>query len=508
MGTFDDLLASIAVEYGLVLDLASADPGHELEPRVPVFVRFTDQRFSGRESARESVWGWFSSVGGDGATDRVAAARALSATGWPEALAWLARVGDERGNPAGPAALEGARLACERGSVPAAWSSPAGLDRILARADALADAGDVQRADAWLRALLRFPRRSADGTDLLLSLLREADPARPNRCATRLAVAAAWRVHAPELERLTARILADPSSPTALARTALAARAASGSSGADLTPVVLAAPAALLADLEDRELALSLAAQLRRANVVFEPGFVAPARWPGPARAAWLLAVGPARADQRLAEAAGDEALWRALEVTLRKGLIDRRLAGELAGVEALIDGATGLVTEPGARRRLDLLALACGIAGETVAARLAPSILNDPAVPPHLLAALIDSRQAKAALQPLLGRWTQLLQLERQGAQARGRAELVEALADAYRAFQAQGDDRSADLLRRAVLTGLRQGQVPAWAMPIFSGRWPLPAGLRAQDPRPRFPRVPVPTSDPDSRVAPESDR
>ncbi len=503
-GTYDDLLEGLAKRYGLELDLASADPERELEPRRPVFVRLTDPTFAGQETAREALWSWFRALAEGGATDRFAAANSLASTGWPEVIEWLARLGELEATDSGRAALEGARLACERGRVPVAWVSPEGVLELLSRADDLAESGDLEGADGWLRALMRFPRRDAAGSDLLLSLLRGADPERPNRCSTRLAVAAEWRVHSEALEDLAVRLLEDPGSPGILARAALRARAASASTGAELRPVLLADPLLLLADLRRSEPALLRAAQLRAARVLFPPGFVPPSGWPGPGRGAFLLAIDETQAGTELAAAAENESSWLALEETLRRGLVARRLGGELQAVRTLFERASAASAGGEGRERLDLLALAVGAASPVTAGRLAPDLLNDPESPPHLLAALVGYQaHANNAQAQLLGRWMAVLSDEREGAPATGRSELVTALADAYRLYLAQGDDRAAIDLRRGILIGLSQGPAPGWADPILSGFWPLPAGLEAQDPWPAFPR-----SDPAAQVVPGTNR
>lgn len=170
-GTACGLLAELA--HADRLSLSGVGDWDGEQPGEGAFV-LVGPRGGARETGSDLLRSWCASL--QRADERAsAAARALAASGWPAALAWLERSWFERDHSA---ALDGLLLAAGRGRIAPALCLDEGRRRVIAAADeglVRGDAAGRRRAEEVARALARAGSLSPVGDDLAPLLLEGWD---------------------------------------------------------------------------------------------------------------------------------------------------------------------------------------------------------------------------------------------------------------------------------------------------------------------------------------------
>jgi hypothetical protein len=414
------------------------------------------------------------------------AARALAATGWPAALAWL----EERWLEARDRnALSALLLAAGRGRVAPALAIEGAVDRLLEAADGALRSNARERtssAGEILRALAAMGPLGADGSDLSARVVQGWESATPQERRLRLLVLQGMG-HAPEafraeLKRTLGEPAAglDPSLRVELVRT-LSATLASAPLGGDrpATPLALAQPAQVL-EAAYRAGRAGRAGELVRdlARLGVRPPEEAGAALEGDLRGfvlEWWLEVGePSSAARLLEPFVLDERSTPSRELARR--LAERAARGELAQLQRLFDAVAERLGE-GERRSLERFrALSGALPPELHEALLRELVEDGPREDLAVVAALTAGPAGEAAREELL----------RAVSRADGRggldAELAAAFERALVELWRSGQDGTAARVRTRLIALLRTAQPQPWWDGLNQGTWP-----RLGDARPR---------------------
>ncbi|MAF65219.1 MAG: hypothetical protein CMJ84_06130 [Planctomycetes bacterium] len=216
-GTACDLLAELA--HAGRLSLSGVGDWEAEQPGAGAFVLIAPR--GGRsDSGVELLRAWCASV--QRADERAsAAARALAASGWPAALAWLERSWFERDHAA---ALDGLLAAAARGRIAPVLCLDEGRRRVIAAADeglARGDAVGRRRAEEVARALARAGSLSPLGEDLSPALLAGWDAGDEERTWVRLTALEGRGALAPAVLARVVEMAERPAGSVALRRAAL-----------------------------------------------------------------------------------------------------------------------------------------------------------------------------------------------------------------------------------------------------------------------------------------------
>ena len=480
VGTWDGLVTELVERSGLGLDAATRDGGGELEERPLAFLRVTRASFAGRGSGRSACLTWLGAFARGDELARSDAARALGALEWPELQGCFLRRWDDFRDAA---ALDGLLACAERGRIPPGLATPERVTELLELAGAFARAGDAARADRALRALGRFPRRAADGSDLLPPLLGGFDPEREDDALVRLAVAARWGASSDEFEALLYGLLAAPEASGAMRAAALETWVACVADRSSVGAGLLADPAAILRTAKRPLWALELAGRLERSGWRLPEGFeaddpgIVPAVPPAP-RAAWLASLRGPEGARALAARAGSGALAELIG-PLEQILRARVRAGRSGEVRASILAALELVEGEGARDVLERLLVRLDVADDLLERRVALRVLGDDEADPLDVAALVAGPDGSRAREALIARFRRAVEDERAGLPPEGRGALVTALERALERLLVAGRESDGRRLRDEVHRILRDGPSPTWAGPLLDVTWPAPPGL-----------------------------
>lgn len=244
-GTWIELLVGIVNTHRVTFEVLGHRSRSEMEPLRP-WIHVCKRGDDGERSASELLVGWCETV----ATDpdprlRAACARALTASGWPAAILWLAdRVADQGDT----AALEGVLAAAARGLVAPLLAQPERLRALLSSADRkLAGAEPDARgfAERVARAVATVGPTGASGEPLDAILLDGWDDLPAGSRWIRLV---AFEGHGASAAAAAAagEVVSDPASSAALRFQALRALAQTSPRDAAAVPR-LGGPEALLA---------------------------------------------------------------------------------------------------------------------------------------------------------------------------------------------------------------------------------------------------------------------
>ena len=415
------------------------------------------------------------------------AARALAATGWPAALAWLEeRWLEARDRNAHSALL----LAAGRGRVAPGLATEGGVDRLLEAADDALRSGareDTAAANEILRALAAIGPLGADGSDLSARVVRGWEPASAKERRLRLLVlqgmARAPEAFRRELERALAGPAAggDPDLRVEIVRT-LAATLASAPVDGERSP----APLAIARPMQ----LLEAAHRLGRAGELVRDLARLGARPPEDAAAAadgnsalrafeleWWLEVGePERAARLLDPFVGEAGSTASRELAQR--LAERAAHGELVRIQRMLDAAAQRLGGSERRSLERFRALAGTLSPERHEALLRELVEPEPPAREDflVLAALAAGPAGEAAREELLR------SVSRAGERGGFDVELALAFERALVELWRAGQDGVAARVRTRLIALLRSTGPQPWWDDLNQGTWP-----QLPDARPR---------------------
>ncbi|MEW6074144.1 MAG: hypothetical protein AB1726_16310 [Planctomycetota bacterium] len=503
-GPWWDLVAALAAAHGVGIE-AFGLPPERGAGRGPGggFVHFTPRSEAGRGRAGELLLRWSEAFAtSSSVARRAAAARALAASGWPAALAYL----EVRWSEGDEAALEGLLLAAGRGSVALSLLRPSAVRTLVARAEADLDGADPAAGDRAHRVLYALSAGKAigpAGEELAPAVLAGWESASPRGRWLRLALLEGMGIsgdHGAEARARTRALLMDRPGSVPPALLVQALRAWIVLAGEEGEELVLSDPVGLLLAPRDPAETEELVLLLRRARVVppssWRPPADLPARFGPPPRLAvfaWWLGREP--------EVAGAH-----LRALVAGAGLDPRLAGELAGevlrravrrgegpaAAVALAAARALAADDAERLRLDRAALlgeclAPAEVGELLARLTAAD--RDPGRGPDLalLGAVggIPARQGAPAeaREALLGLFGSLLAADVPPERAAGVLGALERVLEGLFA----GGEREGGL-GEAVLATIesrrREHRSTKLAEELRRRDWPLPPGVRLVPP------------------------
>jgi len=270
---WSELISRLTLAYGVDVDLFGFERTDEGGGRRG-FLRFTAR--PGTETGEEVLVRWFrQSTTAAHVSNRIAAARNLAASGWPDALAWLeARYRSNRDE----VALEGLLYAAATGRVAPILFEGDVVRALVRRLGEDLDTGDVARlarAHRTIDALRELGCLGRRGEDLASVVLQGWEDASDRARWGRLAILEAMRC--PTASGALDDVVQDPGQALALRVQALRAWSAATSADTGVAaPRELPGVETLIAGVETAARAVELARLLASA------GFRPPAAWTGP----------------------------------------------------------------------------------------------------------------------------------------------------------------------------------------------------------------------------------
>jgi len=366
VGTWDELVLQLGEIYRVSLGGHGFAPDPE-KMKGQRFLRFCSATQLAQPST-EVLINWCAVVAGEGALPmRVAAARALAATGWDAALDWLSiRVESS----ADQAALEGLLAAAAEGRVARAFGSEELLRSMLRTAEADLEAGDTQgRARRILAAARSLRSRGPGGVGRAQVILDGWNHATLSGRWLRLALLS--RMRSPDGCAQSRSILGQADQPAVLYQQALRTWVAGSAGVAGLQLPELAAPELLFGAHANLAEAMDTARRLSLA------GFVPPSAWAEPSglpsvfghvdRAAvfgWFVMAGveQASADHWRHLLGADPLLWRKRGLAF-SGVVDEIGLAQLGSLRrAWRRARSSLSSQPALRLALDRSAFLAGL--------------------------------------------------------------------------------------------------------------------------------------------------
>ncbi len=483
-GTWREVLDEVVNDHGLALEAFGLDEPSPGQPVPQGFLRITSARELDKSRGSDLLLRWCSLLSEPGDLERrVAAARALAASGWPDALAWM----EERWSTDGDAAsFEGLMLAAAEGRVVHGLARPAGIGQLVARAEREFGRGpsvDREILAEVLAALGKAGGRGPGGEDLAAAVLAGWEQAGTQGRWLRLAALERQSLGAAQAEgpRRRIRELLASGPPRALALQALRTWSALGAGGAiEWDPRVVVLGLDSVADVRDR-LDMLLRAGLRPPDAWRLAQDLDP-RWGTLERLfvlSWWLGCGeePAAARQ-LVEFLRRQGHGQREQETLGQVLAGWRAAGRPQDAEAVLRLARSYVNGESELLALERSAVLAGV---------------EPGVLEEILGRAPRGPLAWAGDVPLLGavggrgggQGARLLLVagldEFLGAENGGRPpqELVEALRAAMEGLYALGLDPEARAFYSQVREVVgRRGSGP-WVEAVRGRSWPDPPRL-----------------------------